>query len=590
MPLTTVRSDTGLGRRFAPLFLALWLGVLGLASCGPSGDEVTTWRIRAHDTVDLNEAAGWAAADNAEASVQVDRPFRIRFEVNLREAGTARLRLEARRNEGPWMPLQATDHPQPEGIASPVTSIIASRAYDHGEEAEDLIGTVSEAFAGGSGISLRPSPLLAERPAGSTEWEWPLVIRFFSDGGARVEEGDVFEYRLVTWEGTPLGGDPARVTATVPDGHLGGTFVETPGRIGPFEASNGDLYFVQEPSETDNVFMIVKSGDRGRSWREVDGANRPVEADLEAVSAVLVEGTIHILHQADAVWYHAFRTSDHPEAPDTWAVQDEAVHGESDPPTQVTALAARSDGSLVAVYGADAKLAYRVRSPDGRAGSGSGGDGSWGGEAIVDAATPDTLSGPVVVVGANDEVHLAYVDLRGNGWIRRILPDGALTTREPFTGGLGTAEEDRAAILPLNRLPSGAISIVYRPEDGRLLERRLSAAGALGPPAVVTSVAVASGLVDSDQVTADAISVGDNLHVLFVEAATGSLWHVVREGAAPWGTPTLVLDGIEGQWVRGAFLERGPDGPIYGYVVDTGSWGGSGMNRYGEVPVGFFAR
>jgi hypothetical protein len=61
----------------------------------------------------------------------------------------------------------------------------------------------------------------------------------------------------------------------IPPGHVGGTFVETPGRIGPWQASNGDLYFIMEPAETDNLFMMIKSTDDGATWREVDGARRP---------------------------------------------------------------------------------------------------------------------------------------------------------------------------------------------------------------------------------------------------------------------------------------------------------------------------
>ncbi len=556
--------------------LVTLLSGTALTTCAPPADEVTAWRVRADDSLELNDDGGWAAPDNTVATVPVDQVFRLRFEVALAAAGAPRLRLEARRNEGAWVPVEAHDHPYPDESASPVTSIAASDEYSHGEPTSDLVGGSTPTFGGGSGISLRPSPLLRDVSAGSTEWEWPLVIRYFSDGATQVGPGDVFEYRLVDWSGQPLRGPAARVEATVPDRHLGGTYVETPDRVGPFEASNGDLYFIQEPAETYNVFMIVKSSDRGRSWTEVDAPGRPPNGDLEAVSATLVDGVIHMIHMSDETWYYQFNTSDHAEAPDRWALADGDLAPDRDPPTQVTALAARSDGSLVAVYGGDTKLHYRIR-PAG---------GEWGVEATIDAATPDTLSGPVVVTDDNDVVHLAYVDLGGDGWLRSILPDGSLGTRTRFASGLGRAEEDRVAILPLNLLASGAVSVIYRPEDGRLLERRLSPTGALGTPSVVTSIAVASGPVDSDQVTADAVAFGDDVHVLFVERSSGALWHAVRPSGGAWGTPEVVLDGIDGQWIRGAVLTRGPGGPVYGFVVDTGSDGGSGMSRYGELPVG----
>ncbi len=228
------------------------------------------------------------------------------------------------------------------------------------------------------------------------------------------------------------------------------------------------------------------------------------------------------------------------------------------------------------MYGGDVKLHYRIRGPG----------GGWSEEQVLDADLPDTLSGPMAVAGAGDEVHLAYVDLDGNGWLREILPDGSATPRVQFASGLGTAEEDRGSILPLNWLPGrNELSIVYRTADGLLQERRWSARSGLGAPVPVTRFPVASGPVDSDQATADAIAAGDDVHLLLVEAATGSLWHVARPAGGGWGEPSRVLDGIRGQWVRGALLERGPDGPAYGFVVDTGSDGGSGFNRYGEVPL-----
>lgn len=571
----------------APLLVAFSLLPL-LPACTPPPAEVTAWRIRTDDRVRLNEDAGWAAPLNTAATVHADQRFRIRFEVQHRDGTALPFRLEVRRNggaspsgepgerEGGWIPVEAMDHPYPDGIASPITSIVSTRGYRQGNPTTDLLDGAPGPFTGGAGVAERVSPPARRWPAGSTEWEWALVLRYFSDGAVRLDPGDVFEYRVVAADGTPLAGPPARVTLEVPAFHLGGTYVETPGRIGPWEASNGDLYFVQEPSETYNVFMMVKSTDRGRTWAEVDGANRPPNGDLEAVASVLVDGAIHMIHQADSTWYYRFNTSDHGEAPDHWAVRDEELALDRDPPTQVAALAARSDGSLVAVYGGDVKLHLRVRSPE----------GNWGEERTLDPAGPDTLSGPVAVTGAGDVVHLAYVDLSGNGWLRQLLPDGSLTPRVLLASGLGTREEERASILPLVWLPgSGTLAVIYRTTDGRLLERRLGPGGTLSTPVLVTGIPVASGPVDSDQATADAIGVGDAVHVLFVEEASGSLWHVSRPEGRAWASPTLVMDGIQGQWVRGALLERGPEGPVYGFVVDTGSDGGSGFNRYGEVPL-----
>ena len=176
--------------RSRPIFVALLLaGALG--GCQLPSDEVTAWRVRADDSLELNDDGAWSGPDNATATVPVDHVFRVRFEVQRADSTPARLRLEARRNGGAWMPVEAHDHPYPDESASPVTSIARSDEYSHGEPAEDLIGTTDAPFGGGSGISLRPSPLLRSGAAGSTEWEWPLVIRYFSDGATQVAAGVV---------------------------------------------------------------------------------------------------------------------------------------------------------------------------------------------------------------------------------------------------------------------------------------------------------------------------------------------------------------------------------------------------------------
>ncbi|MEA3643928.1 MAG: hypothetical protein VBE63_28965, partial [Lamprobacter sp.] len=211
--------------------------------------------------------------------------------------------------------------------ASPRVSIIASEVFQHRAETSDLLNGSGAPFSGGAGISFADSTPVWSTAEGHGEWEWPLVIRRFADGAVTNEAGDTFEFRMADAQGQAVASPRVPgVTVSVPPGHMGGTFVETPARIGPWQASNGDLYFLMEPSETYNALMTVKSSDGGKTWREVDGINRPETGDLEGVASALAEGRIHILHQtSDDVWYHVFNTSDHQRAPDVWAIRDERL-------------------------------------------------------------------------------------------------------------------------------------------------------------------------------------------------------------------------------------------------------------------------
>jgi len=46
-----------------------------------------------------------------------------------------------------------------------------------------------------------------------------------------------------------------------------------------------------------------------------------------------------------------------------------------------------------------------------------------------------------------------------------------------------------------------------------------------------------------------------------------------------------VVENVRAQWVRGTYLTRGTQGPVYGFVYDAGSNGGTGMNRYDALPL-----
>ncbi|WP_240901133.1 metallophosphoesterase [Thioalkalivibrio sp. XN8] len=455
---------------------------------------------------------------------------------------------------------------------SPRVSVVAAGTYEDGAPTADLLAGIAAPHGGGSGVSLAACAPLSLAAGAHAELEWPLVIRRFADGAVTNEPGDVFEFRLADSAGRAVAGTPISiVTLDVPAGHLGGTFVETPGRVGPWRTANGDLYFIMEPAESDNLFMMVKSTDGGRSWQEVDGANRPATGDLEAVDARLVGDTIHILHQVtEATFYHAFRTSGHADAPDTWAVTDE-------PATSVTAraqmatLVVRPDGTMVALHLGDT-IGYSIRSTA----------GEWSPEVVLDHDGLET-AGPQAVLGAGGIVHLAYYGLDGTIWHRRLLPDDTLTEAQLLDDGAAVGEDHFGAVLPLVYRPENdTLVVLYRRADGRLYERRITGTSPASPATLVAALPVVQHAVDSQQAGADAAGWDGGIVVAFIDQVDRSVYTTVNRGDG-WQAPALQVEGIRGAWVRGNVYRRDDGALVYGYVYDAGSEGGAGMNRYAEL-------
>jgi hypothetical protein len=538
--------------------------------------EEPSFRVRSDFTAPLNADHGWAGALNEDLSVVADRPFRIRFEVESgRASGSQQFQLQYRRNGGDWTDVEAHDFPKPDSndAKTPRVSIVSCAAYENGAATANLLAGTGASFQAGAGISLAGRTPSWTGGASHGEFEWPLVVRRFADGAETNEQGDAFELRMIA------GGQPAAgasrnpvLRLTIPPRHVGGTFVETPGRIGPFRAANGDLYFIMEPAETSNLFMMVKSSDDGLTWREVDGANRPPTRDLEAVDARQVGDTIHVLHEVSrSARYHSFRTSDHPARPDTWDVRGELVANVA-PVAQAAALEVRADKSIVAFYEGPTKIHYTVRSPS----------GTWSAEKVIDPDVAPNLAGPQAVRGANDTVHLAYYGTDGTIWYRRLLPDGTLTSRVQIATGAGTTRAEYGSVMPLIYISqTNTVVIVYRLASGRLWERRVVNDGPPTPAARVTDRDVITDAVDSQQPGADAVLDGRAVQLLFIEPSSRSIFSAHdREG---WQPSTLRIDRILGSWIRGNVYTRRDGARVYGYIYDAGSEGGAGMNRFGEI-------
>ena len=592
LPRPDLRSSPG--SLLFPLLLLI-VGSLLLAGCAgqheaePSHTDATQTavRVRANADVGLNADSAWAGAANESGTVGIDveQPFRIRFELEHAPAADAprRYELQVRRNGGTWRDVAARDFPYPGG-ATPRVSIVSTPAYETGDETTDLLSGTDAPYGGGTGIhrsATSPTFVRDGEAEGrvQTEWTWPIVLRRYADGGLTTEDGDTFSFRMVNTAGIPVSANAhPTVTASVPPRLLAGTFPETPGRLGPWEASNGDLYFLMEPAETYNVLMAVRSADGGATWAEVDGDNRPATGDLEGFASAQHGGTLHLLHQIDkAVLYHAFRTSDHADAPDTWAVRDDTVDTPGEPPVQVASIAARPDGSLVAVYGTPSALRVVTRSAA----------GTWGDATVVAPDGPHRLSGPQTVLGSDGVVHLAYTRGDGTVWYRRVQPNGTLTPPQPVSSDVGKNITDVGSVLPLVHLPAAdTVVVLYRRTDGTLWARRIAADGTMSSPTQVTDRAVVQSTVDSDQTGADAIAANGAVHVLFIGEDRGHIYHTKSTGPGQWSAPTPVVEGVTAQWVRGRPLHRGAETPsVYGFVYDAGSNGGSGRNWYAERPL-----
>lgn len=552
----------------------------GFSGC-LSSDRVTAFRVRADFNVDLDEDLGWAADIDKAPSMTVDSPFRIRFET---ESDTTKSRrqysLQYRWNDGPWVYMDAQEFPYP-SAATPPMSIVGCDAFFYGEKADDLIAVSDLPAARGAGICLAPTTpgWRPEAVSGaSAEWEWAMVIRRWVDGPELVRDGDRFALRMVDQYGFPLPGPVPVLTVHVPKGHLGGTFVETPARIGPWENSRGELYFIMEPTETDNVFMIVKSSDGGQSWFEVDADHRPRADDLEGVGSILsANGIIHIVHQtSDAVFHHAFATTDHHGMQDRWIIDSQVIATPQEPPTQVADIALRPDGCLVVAYGAGSSLHLCIRETN----------GSWGAAIPVDPQNPHGLTSPSLVCRPDGTVEIAYKSMDGKGWCRQLLPDNSLTPPQLFAKDLGISESESIAILPLVYLHAIETTVaVFRKTDGYLYQSRRSPDNRWSKPARVSDRLVVTNAVDSDQAGADVVAFGNQLWIAFIAQDDRDLYLSVVEDSQPVSAATRIVSKIDGSWVRGQMLDRQTDSPGYGLIYDAGSQGGSGYNRFIFYPI-----
>lgn len=543
------------------------------------------FRIRSNAGVPLNADVGWAADLNNAATIDAEVPFRIRFEVEETDAGSfeGRFKLQWRKGVGAWM--NAQDYDPPNASATEAVGIIESDQYVDGEETSDLLGASSARFVAGTGEEDNSTAQYALSNE-HTEIEWTIVIHTFYDNAAQNVGGDTFEFRVVHADGTAFQGpyNNPKITLNIPRGLIGGTYVENPNRIGPFADANGNLYAIIEPSETFNRFMVVKSADGGATWAEADGAHRPETNDLEGVDAVQVGDTLHISHLPNTqVVYHRFRMSAHPTDPDTWEITDERITSGIDQTDQATALAVRTDGTIVVFYRrSDPQeiVKYKIRTVE----------GAWSPEYdLDDTITPHDTTWVTVVKGANDKVHIFYQDRDAPAIYHRSLDRAnVLSRRTTISTEIGTGIHEQMSIVPpLYWDEHGVEKIIvgFKGADDRIYTSILTDDGLPSTPALASDLPVDYGAGASRAPAASLAVDGATVYLHYADQDTGDIFRDRNSSGSGWGSDIEEIDSVTGHWLRSHVFTHGQvqgNGRVVGYIWDNGSAGYTGYIRYSE--------
>lgn len=562
----------------------------------PSAFIQEYFQIRSGDTVVLNADTGWAAGENNNATIGTGLEFRIRFKVRETAAGsdTTGFKLQVNRNSGGWVDVDVLG-----GATGPAAQAVVSSQFADGDATSTELLTSTTTYVNGEGLEDNTSAsytLTSEE----TELEWCLMIMGFHDGPTQNVASNTLDFRVVEADGTAFTGTYANPTITVSEtaGYIGGTFAETPNRT-IWADGNKNIYALVETAESDPKLLMVKSTDGGDTFREMDGANRPTNEDMESIDGVLINDRIYIAHQesGDDVYHHVFRVSTHSPNPDTWETTDEAVTTGITMNTnpQSVAIGRRSDGDLVILYIKDnGSVDHGYYKID----SGAG----WGSEQTLDAEGSHYVKGITSVMGASDKLHIFYRlvegGVSGEVYHRSLDSSDTLSDREAVDTEAGASEGTRfvMAAPPVYWDDGGSekIMILYRDEDDQLLYSAvITNDGSPEARKQVSAATVADDLGFSDQTIAAVAIDGTNVYALWSDLSTLDLFRDVASNDGGWGTDAEELDDKTVHWVRStAFTHSVGNGGsrVLGYIYDNGSAGGTGRIFYGESVIALGGR
>lgn len=575
----------------------------------------TTFRIRNNDSVGLNVDSDWAGSENQNVTIGRGVIYRIRIKVGETDGTgtTSSMHVQERLNGGTWTDM--TDLAVGTGAETPI-QMMPSTQFTDNDATSQLLTNSGSTFVPGVGDS--DNVFSTSISSQETEFEFCLQINSTYDANthAEVVPDDTLELRIVgdpSGSASPFTGtyNIPVITVTDTDKYVGGAYVETPNRLGPFIDGSGSLYFVCEYAETFNRMTVRKSTDNGLTWRVIDGPNRPAENDMEGADALQSGSQIFMMVVTTTVTFHSFRMSDD-ASPDTWNIKDQEIEGAYTPHTsQNGSLEVRSDGTFVAFYvdaAAPDRIRYRIRSTG----------GTWGAQNTVDSEASTNFTCVKTVKGASDTIHIFYKDdTNGIIYYRTLSSADALSGRTSIATGIAfSGTPDNVPILPQpsywNDGDEKILLVYQKAEQGALFSKLLTN----GTPG--TEEQASDNTVDTDaggsgpggsggSDTPDAslcLDTSDNVsYLIYSRVSDGNIYRAVytpSAGSGSWGTDSLQLTTIDAQFISAKVVTHS-GGKVVGFFYDDRSAGGTGQIWYdeevlqaaaggGNPPVGFGLR
>ena len=346
----------------------------------------------------------------------------------------------------------------------------------------------------------------------------------------------------------------------------------------PFESSGGNFYTVLRNNEagSGNGFLSLhKATDPTDSFSQVD--TEQITSTILSMWCYQDGDTIHIAAQLgndDSYYIAADLSSD---ALGT-EVQIEAVPTADDgPDANACSIAAESTGSdIVVAYQGDPDMITGTEFARIDANRSDDAGATWGGPISVDNAGSVHWTGPVIVLGSSDRMHIFFQDSGADdAYQRRLGSDDSLETF-PSAFDAEIASSTTYPFRPGVSYDDGGTERVRCPyqDSGGIASAKLDSADT---PTVTTDTSIQDNTPRGGETYAFAND-GTTIHFLYADNATLDLWHDQNADDGGWGTDVEVLDAVTINHVSSNVYDR--SGQKLPYIYDDG-----GTVKYNEVTL-----